>query len=63
MIVFHKSQILTFYNAYEKSTIEYGLSIYGSTYETHFDDFCKMLKKYVGPLSFKRKADAFRVFS
>ena len=52
--------MLTFYNAYVKSTIEYGLSIYGNTYKTDLDEIYKMQKRICRAIFFKRKTDAIR---
>ena len=55
-----KNQLLTFYNAYMTSTIEYGLLIYGNIYKTHLDEIFKMQKKNKQGHFLKRKMDAIR---
>ena len=60
-IYFTKNQISTFYNADVKSTIEYGLLIYGNTYRTHIDEIHKMEQEYVGPFSLNEKRVRLRI--
>ena len=55
---FAKNQLLIFYNAYVKSTIEHGLLIYGNTYKTHLDEIFKMQKRICRAIFCKRKTDA-----
>ena len=57
---FTKNQLLIFYNAYVKSTMEYGLLIYGNTYKTHLDEIYKMQKIICKAIFFKRKTDVIR---
>ena len=52
--------MLTFYNAYVKSTLEYGLLINGNLFKTHLDKIYKMQKRICRAIFFKRKTDAIR---
>ena len=54
------NQMLTFYNAYVKSRIEYGLLIYGNFYMTHLDEIYKMQKRIYRAIFFKRKTDVIK---
>ena len=59
---FAKNQMLIFYNACLKSIIEYGLLIYGNTYNTHLDEIYKMRKRICRAIFPKRKTDATENF-
>ena len=50
-----KSQMLTIYNVFLKSTIEYGLLFYRNTYKTHINEIYKVQRRICRVIYFERK--------